>query len=227
MVFQGAINAFNPIYTIGYQIAEPLILHKGYNRKEALQKAKELVKTVGLNPDVIKRYPHELSGGMKQRAVIAMALALDPPLLIADEPTTALDVIVQAQILNLLKKLKMQRKLSVILITHDLSVIAELADCVAVMYAGRIMEYGPIEEVYTHPRHPYTQLLLSSIPRLRGDMEKLKFIPGEPPDLVNPPQGCKFNTRCPFAFDECKKNEPALTRIGEKHLVRCWLSTKR
>jgi peptide/nickel transport system ATP-binding protein len=227
MVFQGAINAFNPVYTIGYQIAEPLMLHRGYSKKEALQKAAELVKSVGLNPDVIHRYPHELSGGMKQRAVIAMALALDPPLLIADEPTTALDVVVQAQILNLLKKLKFERKLSVILITHDLSVIAELADYVAVMYAGRIVEYGPIEEVYNNPRHPYTQLLLSSIPRLRGTIDKLRFIPGEPPDLINPPKGCKFHPRCPFVFDECRVSEPDLIMVGENHLARCWLASKR
>jgi peptide/nickel transport system ATP-binding protein len=227
MVFQGAINAFNPVYTIGYQIAEPLMLHRGYSKKEALQKAAELVKSVGLNPDVIHRYPHELSGGMKQRAVIAMALALDPPLLIADEPTTALDVVVQAQILNLLKKLKFERKLSVILITHDLSVIAELADYVAVMYAGRIVEYGPIEEVYNNPRHPYTQLLLSSIPRLRGTIDKLRFIPGEPPDLINPPKGCKFHPRCPFVFDECRVTEPDLIMVGENHLARCWLASKR
>jgi len=227
MVFQGAINAFNPVYTIGYQIAEPLMLHRGYSKKEALQKAAELVKSVGLNPDVIHRYPHELSGGMKQRAVIAMALALDPPLLIADEPTTALDVVVQAQILNLLKKLKFERKLSVILITHDLSVIAELADYVAVMYAGRIVEYGPIEELYNNPRHPYTQLLLSSIPRLRGTIDKLRFIPGEPPDLINPPKGCKFHPRCPFVFDECRVSEPDLITVGENHLARCWLVSKR
>ncbi|NAZ11910.1 MAG: ATP-binding cassette domain-containing protein [Desulfurococcales archaeon] len=227
MVFQGAINAFNPVYTIGYQIAEPLMLHRGYSKKEALQKAVELVKSVGLNPDVIHRYPHELSGGMKQRAVIAMALVLDPPLLIADEPTTALDVVVQAQILNLLKKLKFERKLSVILITHDLSVIAELADYVAVMYAGRIVEYGPIEEVYNNPRHPYTQLLLSSIPRLRGTIDKLRFIPGEPPDLINPPKGCKFHPRCPFVFDECRVSEPDLITVGENHLARCWLASKR
>lgn len=227
MVFQGAINAFNPVYTIGYQIAEPLILHKGYSKKEALQKAAELIKQVGLNPDVINRYPHELSGGMKQRAVIAMALALDPPLLIADEPTTALDVVVQAQILNLLKKLKMERKLSVILITHDLSVIAELADYVAVMYAGRVVEYGPIEEVYNEPKHPYTQLLLSSIPRLKGPIDKLKFIPGEPPDLTNPPPGCRFHPRCPYVFDDCKKNEPPLIGVGENHTSRCWLVAKR
>jgi len=227
MVFQGAINAFNPVYTIGYQIAEPLMLHRGYSKKEALQKAVELVKSVGLNPDVIHRYPHELSGGMKQRAVIAMALALDPPLLIADEPTTALDVVVQAQILNLLKKLKFERKLSVILITHDLSVIAELADYVAVMYAGRIVEYGPIEEVYNNPRHPYTQLLLSSIPRLRGTIDKLRFIPGEPPDLINPPKGCKFHPRCPFVFDECRVSEPDLITVSENHLARCWLASKR
>jgi len=227
MVFQGAINAFNPVYTIGYQIAEPLMLQRGYSKKEALQKAAELVKSVGLNPDVIHRYPHELSGGMKQRAVIAMALALDPTLLIADEPTTALDVVVQAQILNLLKKLKFEKKLSVILITHDLSVIAELADYVAIMYAGRIVEYGPIEEVYNNPRHPYTQLLLSSIPRLRGTINKLRFIPGEPPDLINPPKGCKFHPRCLFVFDECRVSEPDLITVGENHLARCWLASKR
>jgi len=227
MVFQGAINAFNPVYTIGYQIAEPLIIHGGYTKKEAMERVSELLKMVGLSPDLAKRYPHELSGGMKQRAVIAMALALEPPLLIADEPTTALDVVVQAQILNLLKKLKHEKKLSVILISHDLSVIAELADYVAIMYAGRVVEYGPIEEVYANPKHPYTQLLLSSMPRLRGPVDKLKFIPGEPPDLINPPAGCKFNPRCPFAFDECRASEPDLIRVGEEHYARCWLVRKR
>jgi len=227
MVFQGAINAFNPVYTIGYQIAEPLIIHRGYTKKEAMERVSELLKMVGLNPDAAKRYPHELSGGMKQRAVIAMALALEPPLLIADEPTTALDVVVQAQILNLLKKLKREKKLSVILISHDLSVIAELADYVAIMYAGRVVEYGPIEEVYANPKHPYTQLLLSSIPRLRGPVDKLKFIPGEPPDLISPPAGCKFNPRCPFAFDQCRTSEPDLMRVGEEHYARCWLVARR
>lgn len=224
MVFQGAMNAFNPVFTVGYQIAEPLIVHRGLSKKEALEHTKELLKRVGLSPDVANRYPHELSGGMKQRAVIAMALALNPPLLIADEPTTALDVVIQAQILNLLKRLKREQGISIMLITHDLSVIAELADRVAIMYAGKVVEYGPIDEVYGNPMHPYTKLLLASMPRLRGPTSKLVYIPGEPPDLVNPPPGCRFHPRCPYAFDLCRREEPRLAKVGEDHLARCWLT---
>ena len=227
MVFQGAMNALNPVYTIGYQIAEPLILHGGYTKKEAEERVKELLEMVGLDPTIAKRYPHELSGGQKQRVVIAMALALEPPLVIADEPTTALDVVVQAQIMNLLKKLKWEKKISMIFISHDLAVIAEVADKIAVMYGGKIVEYGPADKVYTEPKHPYTRLLLKSIPRLRGPIEKLEYIPGVPPDLRNPPPGCRFHPRCPYRFDPCDKEEPPLIEVEKDHYVACWLYAKR
>ena len=227
MVFQGAMNALNPVYTVGYQLAEPLIIHQGLTKKEAIEVAKKYLELVGLNPELVYRYPHELSGGMKQRTVIAMALILNPPLLIADEPTTALDVVVQAQILNLMKKLQKQLNLSIILITHDLSVIAELANKVMVMYAGKVMEYGPAEAVYLNPQHPYTKALLGSIPRLHGDIEKLTFIPGVPPDLRNPPPGCRFHPRCSYVMDVCKKEEPPLIEIEPNHYVACHLFAKR
>jgi len=226
MVFQGAINSLNPVYTIGYQLAEPLIYHRNYSKKEALERVRELLKMVGLNPELEKRYPHELSGGMKQRAVIAMALALEPTVVIADEPTTALDVVIQSQILNLMKKLKQEKKLSFILITHDMSVIAEMADKVAIMYAGRIVEYGPSDIIFNRPYHPYTRLLIKSIPRLRGPIEKLNYIPGEPPNLISPPPGCRFNPRCPEAVDVCREKEPDLIEVEKGHFVRCWLYSK-
>ncbi len=229
MVFQGAANVLVPVYTVGYQIAEPLIIHKGLDKREALERAKELLKMVGLPPEFVKRYPHELSGGQKQRVVIAMALALNPDIVIADEPTTALDVVIQAQILNLLKKLKNELGISIILISHDLSVIAELADKVAIMYAGRIVEYGPADEVFNNPLHPYTRALLESIPRLHGPKTKLRFIPGSPPDLRNPPPGCRFAPRCmvlrekPELVNKCIREEPPLVEVGNNHYVRCWL----
>ncbi len=227
MIFQGAINALNPVYNIGYQLAEPFIYHKGYTKKEGIEKAKELLKMVGLEENMVKRYPHELSGGQKQRVIIAMALSLEPSIVIADEPTTALDVVVQAQILNLMKKLKREKKLSFILITHDLSVIAEMADKVMIMYAGKMLEYGTAEQVFLNPLHPYTRFLLQSIPRLRGPIQKLKYIPGEPPDLISPPRGCRFHPRCPYTTEKCKKEEPPLFEPEKYHYVRCWLYEKQ
>ncbi|MEM3285305.1 MAG: ABC transporter ATP-binding protein, partial [Fervidicoccaceae archaeon] len=214
------------VYTVGYQLAEPFIYHRNYSKKEAMEKVTDLLKMVGLNPEIAKRYPHELSGGMKQRAVIAMALALEPTVVIADEPTTALDVVIQSQILNLMKKLKQEKKLSFILITHDMSVIAEMADKVAIMYAGRIVEYGPSDIVFNRPYHPYTMALIRSIPRLRGPIEKLHYIPGEPPNLINVPPGCKFNPRCQYVIDICRKEEPDYIEVEKNHFVRCWLYEK-
>ncbi len=227
MIFQGAMNALNPVYTVGYQLAEPLIYHKGYSKKEAIEEAKKYLQLVGLSPDIVNRYPHELSGGMKQRVVIAMALILEPKIVIADEPTTALDVVVQAQILNLLKKLQKELGISIILITHDLSIIAELADKVAIMYAGKIVEFGPLEKVFLEPQHPYTQALLRSIPRLRGEKSKLEWIPGTPPDLRNPPPGCRFAPRCKFAMDICRREPPPEIQLAPDHRVLCWLYAKR
>ncbi len=227
MVFQGAMNALTPVYTIGYQIAEPLIQHLGMTKREAMERAAELLEMVGLHRSMLNRYPHELSGGQKQRVVIAMALALEPPLVIADEPTTALDVVVQAQILNLLKKLKREKNMSIILISHDLSVIAELADKVGIMYAGKLVEIGTAEQIFNNPQHPYTRLLLKSIPRLRGPVDKLEYIPGTPPDLRRPPPGCRFYPRCPMRMDVCNEEEPPIIEVEKGHYVACWLHAKR
>ena len=223
MIFQGAMNALTPVYTIGYQIAEPLIYHMGLSKKEAYERAAELLASVGLSKEFLNRYPHQLSGGQKQRVVIAMALVLEPDIVIADEPTTALDVVVQYQVINLLKRINREKKIAMIVISHDLSLIAQMADKVAIMYAGRIVEYGPSEKVFNDPQHPYTQLLLKAIPRLRGPKEKLAYIPGQPPDLRNPPTGCRFHPRCPFAFDRCYKEDPELVKLDKNHYASCFL----
>jgi len=222
MVFQGAMEALNPLIKVGDQIAEPLIVHQGYHKKEAMEKVKELLRMVRLPEYIAERYPHELSGGMKQRAVISMALALQPLIVILDEPTSALDVITQANLMNLLKELKWRLGISYIFITHDLPLASELADRVAVMYAGRIVEIGTAEQIYQDPKHPYTKGLISSVPALR--MEKAPiFIPGEPPNLINPPPGCPFSPRCSTKQDICEKEVPELSEIGSEHRVACWL----
>lgn len=222
MVFQGAMNALTPVYTIGRQITEGFIQHADVTKKEATERAEELLKLVGLDPSLFKRYPHELSGGQKQRAFIAMALVLNPDMMIADEPTTALDVVVQAQLLNLLKKLLRDLEMSLILITHDISIIAEMVDRLAIMYAGKIVELGPSEDLFSEPAHPYTQGLLASIPRLKNP-EKIQWIPGLPPDLVSPPLGCRFHPRCKYAMDICRKEEPPRMWITPNHYASCWL----
>jgi peptide/nickel transport system ATP-binding protein len=222
MIFQGAMNALTPVYTIGQQITEALTWHTNMSKEEAVERTRRLLDLVGLEPELFKRYPHELSGGQKQRAFIAMALALNPDLVIADEPTTALDVVVQAQFLNLLKRLVRDLRISLILITHDLSVIAEMADEIAIMYAGKIAEKGSADRVFSEPAHPYTQGLLRSVPRLKTTVE-LQSIPGQPPDLVDPPSGCRFHPRCRFATDVCRKKEPVETMLSNEHYVSCWL----
>jgi len=227
MIFQGAMNALNPVLTIGDQLSEPLIYHQGMSKEEAIERVKEHLELVGLDPDIYKRYPHELSGGIKQRAVIAMALLEHPDVIIADEPTTALDVIVQAQILNLLKSLKKKLNLSIIFISHDLAVISEIADRLAIMYAGEIVVIGPSENLYLNPRHPYTQKLLGAIPRLKKKVERLEFIPGAPPNLIHPPSGCRFHPRCPYRFEPCDKEEPPFIEVEPGHYVRCHLFAKR
>ncbi len=226
MIFQGAMYSLTPVYTVGQQLYEVFRYHTDISLKEAMGIIEEQLKAVALDSSILKRYPHELSGGQKQRVMIAMALLLKPKLVIADEPTTALDVIVQAQILNLLKELQAKYGSSMILITHDLSIIAELADDVAIMYAGKIVEYAPSMSLYKEPLHPYTQKLLKSIPRLRVKVEKLDFIPGVPPDLRNPPPGCRFHTRCPYVMEICKKVEPPLIEVKPKHFVACHLYTE-
>ncbi|RLF18694.1 MAG: ABC transporter ATP-binding protein [Thermoprotei archaeon] len=220
MVFQGAMNALNPVMKIGDQIAEAIMVHEDVSKKEALERAKQLLKMVGIDPARANHYPHEFSGGMKQRVMIAMALACNPILLIADEPTTALDVIVQAQILKLIKDIQQQTRFSTILITHDLSIVAELCDEVAVMYAGKIVEYGPVEKVYLEPRHPYTYKLIGATPSVKGVRRRLEFIPGVPPNLLNPPPGCRFHPRCPYAIDRCRVEEPE-TKEVDGVLVSC------
>jgi len=222
MVFQGAMNALNPVYTIGHQLCEALTFHANMTKEEALERCKKLLTMVGLEPDIVKRYPHELSGGMKQRVFIAMALVLSPDIIICDEPTTALDVVVQAQILNLLKELQQKMGMSIIIISHDLGVIAELSDKIAVMYAGKIAELGPAEKILLEPAHPYTKGLISSIPRLTKKVE-ITWIPGLPPDLINPPEGCRFHPRCPQAMDICKREEPPTVKLSPDHEVMCWL----
>ncbi|MEM1809209.1 MAG: ABC transporter ATP-binding protein, partial [Thermosphaera sp.] len=208
IVFQGAMNALNPVLKVGFQVAEPLIHNFGLKKDEALALAEKALEEVGLPKGVSEKYPHELSGGMKQRVCIAMALITKPKIVILDEPTSALDIITQANIINLLKQLKRERGLSYIFITHDLALSSELADYVAVMYGGKIVERGPADEVYVSPAHPYMKLLLNSIPRLRQDIPPL-FIPGAPPDLRNPPAGCRFHPRCPFMIrGKCEVEEP-------------------
>jgi len=223
MVFQGAMNALNPVYTVGYQMAEPLMYHKGVKKEEAMEKSKDYLELVGLSPEILTRYPHELSGGMKQRVVIAMALLLSPDIVICDEPTTALDVVVQAQIMNLLKRLKKELNISTIFITHDLSILAEVVDRLAIMYAGKFVEIGDSIKVYRNPSHPYTQKLLGAIPKLHEDLDKLEYIPGTPPNLIHPPSGCRFHPRCPYAMDICKKEEPKMKEVDTDHFAACHL----
>lgn len=221
MIFQGAMNSLNPVLKVGFQVAEPLIIHLNMPKDEALAKAAEMFETVMLPPAFIDRYPHELSGGMKQRVIIAMALIMKPKLLILDEPTSALDVSVQAQIMNLLKKLKKDFNLSMIFITHDIALASDISDYLAVMYAGQIVEVGPIEDVLLDPKHPYAQKLIASIPRLREDRHP-EFLPGVPPGLINPPPGCRFANRCPYRFEKCSE-DPPIFNIGKEHYVKCWL----
>ncbi len=221
MVFQGALNSLNPVIKVGDQIAEPLILHMRMDKNEASKKARNSLKQVGIDETFADRYPFELSGGMRQRVVIAMALITNPDIVILDEPTSALDVITQANIMNMLKILKKEKSLTYIIITHDIALASELADRVATMYAGQIVEIASAEEFYSNPKHPYTQKLMKSVPTLRGDKE-LESIPGSPPNLINPPNGCRFHPRCEYAMEICSRKEPPFFG-DEDHPVKCWL----
>src|SRR5437867_1874412 len=225
IVFQGAMNAMNPVYKVGDQIAEAIKLHeKGVTEADVKERVAKLLETVGIEPSRADNYPHEYSGGMRQRALIAMALAVNPTLLIGDEPGTALDVIVAAQTLKLLKELKDKLGLSMILISHDLSIIAETCEKVAIMYAGKIVEYGDAVSVFKNPLHPYTQGLIKAFPSIKGPKVRLTSIPGQPPDLLNPPSACRFHPRCPYIMDVCKIEEPLLLEHGEKlHRAACHL----
>jgi len=222
MVFQGAMNSLNPVLKVGFQVAEPLILHQGANKRNSLERAKELFKLVGLPPDFVDRYPHELSGGMKQRVVIAMALVLNPNLVILDEPTSALDVSIQAQIMNLLKRLRNELDISFIFITHDVALASDLCDKIGVMYAGQLVELGSSEDVLLNPAHPYTQKLIASVPLLRGERMP-GYILGAPPDLVESFEGCRFYPRCPYGKEEYERKEPPLIEVGKGHFAKCWL----
>ena len=225
MIFQEPMTSLNPVHTVGTQIAEVLIQHEGLSSPEARERAISMLDTVGISEPArrVDNYPHEMSGGMRQRAMIAMALACRPNLLIADEPTTALDVTIQAQILDLMEELQDALGMAIIFITHDLGVVAQMAQRVVVMYAGQVVETGPVAEIFTHPRMPYTAGLIESIPRLGGSRgeKRLRTIPGQVPSLSELPSGCRFSTRCPHAQPECVKTRPQLELISDRHEVRC------
>jgi peptide/nickel transport system ATP-binding protein len=221
MIFQAALNAFNPVYKVGDQIIEAIMAHKDIEYEDARKEVERLYEFVGIPKDRIDNYPHEYSGGMKQRAMIAMALALSPRLVLADEPTTALDVITQDRILLEIQNLQKETGISMILITHDVSVVAEVSNKVAVMYAGKIVEKGSTVEVFKHYAHPYTEGLMASFPTIVGEKRRLASIPGSPPDLVNPPKGCRFHPRCPYAKDICMEQEPPLIEISPGHFTAC------
>ncbi|TXK77145.1 ABC transporter ATP-binding protein [Paenibacillus sp. N3.4] len=226
MIFQDPMTSLNPTMKVGDQITEGLIKHEGLSKKAATEKAIEILKLVGINSPEgrIHQYPHELSGGMRQRVMIAIALACSPKLLIADEPTTALDVTIQAQIIDLMKTISKKMDSSIILITHDLGVVADMADRVVVMYAGKIVEQGTVDEIFYDPQHPYTWGLLRSVPRLdTKSNEELVPIPGTPPDLFAPPKGCAFAARCPYAMQVCLGEDPDHTTLSETHSSACWL----
>ena len=227
MIFQDPMTSLNPVYTIGNQLSEPLIKHLKYSKREAWKEAEGLLKKVGIPraEDIMKSYPHALSGGMKQRVMIAMALSCNPKVLIADEPTTALDVTIQAQILNLLKELKEQFNTSIIFITHDLGVVADIADRVIVMYAGQVVEETDVFTLFENPQHPYTKGLIDSIPHLELDgAEKLNTIEGSVPSLTEMLPGCRYHNRCPYAMEACKVKQPKLIEVAEGHRVRCLLA---
>lgn len=226
MIFQDALTSLNPTLTVGWQIAEVFVRHKKMSRKQAFEKAIRLLELVGIpNPEKqIKRYPHEFSGGQRQRIMIAIALALNPKILIADEPTTALDVTIQAQILELMKELQSELGTSIIMITHDLGVVAGFADKIAVMYSGKIVEQGTVDEIFYQPKHPYTKALIGAIPGLKcANKQYLMAIPGMPPNLINLPDGCAFTKRCSSCMKICQYQEPQLKEFSETHQVACWI----
>ncbi|RDW22350.1 peptide ABC transporter ATP-binding protein [Oceanobacillus arenosus] len=229
MIFQDPMTSLNPTMTIGKQIAEGLMKHQNMSKKEAHLRGIQLLKLVGIpTPEVrIKQYPHQYSGGMRQRAMIAIALSCNPKILIADEPTTALDVTIQAQILELMRQIQEEMGTAIILITHDLGVVANTATRVAVMYGGKIVETGMVDEIFFEPKHPYTWGLLGSMPKLDKEQEELQVIPGSPPDLADPPTGCPFVTRCPYAMNVCGEHMPSDTSVSSTHEAACWLLDER
>ena len=226
MIFQEPMTSLNPVFTCGDQIAEALVLHERLDRRSARERTIEMLQRVGIPSPAqrVDEYPHQMSGGMRQRVMIAMALACKPSLLIADEPTTALDVTIQAQILELLKTLQQELGMAVLLITHDLGVVAETADRVAVMYAGQVVEYADVRDAFKRTRHPYTSGLLASLPRLGVREESLRVIPGNVPNPARFPQGCRFHPRCPCVVERCRSQDPPVERVDGGHLSRCWRS---
>ncbi len=221
MIFQGAMNALNPVLKVGDQISEAIVFHKQVSQKQANIRTRELFELVELQESRVSNYPHEFSGGMKQRAMIAMALACDPKIVIGDEPTTALDVMVQAQILNLLDKLRKELSMSMIIISHDLSILGETCDNICVMYGGKIMETGSAEDIYYKHMHPYTHKLLSAFPNIHKERKIPEPIKGSPPDLLNPPQACIFHPRCPYAKEICKEFTPLTYKVNINHTYAC------
>jgi peptide/nickel transport system ATP-binding protein len=226
MVPQAAMNALNPVFTVKEQIIEAILAHENVSEKEAEVRTIKLLERVGIDPSRVGNYPHEFSGGMKQRAMIAMALADNPEIVIADEPTTALDVIVQAQVLKVIKSLQRELGLAMILISHDLSVVAEICDKTLIMYAGKIVENTSTDRLFSQPLHPYSIGLIGAFPKLTGKKKRLESIHGTPPNLLNPPNGCRFHPRCPYSKDVCKRLVPALIEPFESHWVACHMVNK-
>jgi len=227
LVPQGSMNAFDPVITIGSQIVESIRIHRNVDKADAWRRTRELFSLVGIPEGRAKGYPHEFSGGMKQRAAIAMALSLNPKLVILDEPTTALDVVIQRQVLGLLARLRRELGISFLFVTHDLSVLSEIATKVAVMYAGRLAEISNSETLFASPRHPYSRALIHAIPTLSGDLSLVRSIPGVPANILNLPPGCKFHPRCPYVFDRCRKEEPQLLHMDDGSSIACHLFDRR
>ena len=225
MILQDPMMSLNPLFTIGAQIAEPLRIHRRMRGARLVERIKELLRGVRIpSPEVrIREYPHQMSGGMRQRIVGAIGISCEPQLLIADEPTTSLDVTIQAQYLNLLKDIQQRSRLAMIFITHNIGIVAKMCDNVGVMYAGKLVERGPVRTIFNQPAHPYTEALLQAVPKLTDRSKRLWSIEGQPPDLANPPTGCPFNPRCPHAEDRCRREVPPEFQVGENHYTRCWL----
>jgi oligopeptide/dipeptide ABC transporter ATP-binding protein len=225
MILQDPMMSLNPLFTIGEQIAEPLRIHRHMRGTRLVERIKELLRGVRIpSPEVrLREYPHQMSGGMRQRIVGAIGISCEPKLLIADEPTTSLDVTIQAQYLNLLKDIQQRSRLAMIFITHNIGIVAKMCDNVGVMYAGKLVERAPVRTIFNQPAHPYTEALLQAVPKLTDRSKRLWSIEGQPPDLANPPTGCPFNPRCPHAEDRCRREVPPEFQVGENHYTRCWL----